>query len=845
MRFVKGLLLFLLVVVVILAVVFGGGYLYLTRRAFPQADGTVQLPGLRAPVTIVRDKNGIPHIYAANTHDLFMAQGYVQAQDRLWQMESFRAGIAGNTSQLQPSIGNLETDKFVRTLGWRRAAEADYAAAGDESKAILQAFADGVNAYRDTHAANLPSEFVIVGAFGSKGPGFQPQPWDPVDSLQTAKFMAWDLSGNADNEIFHVKLLQKFGEANYPAVVSTLQPPYDYQAMPIIVPEGIVWENIPSQLALFDGLEAAFGRRDRGLGSNNWVVGGSRTSTGQPLLANDPHLGMQIPALWYFNSLHCQPVGAECPFDVIGASLPGVPGIVIGHNARIAWGVTNVGPDVQDLFIEKVNNDTNQYEYKGQQLDLEIVPSTWTIKGKLPEGYQPSLNEVDEYDAATDTTRITLNVRYTGHGPLITDVDDGYSVDNQPVAFAWTAINAPEKVLESFFGINVAQDWEDFRAALSLYGTPSQNFIYADVDGNIGYQTPGRIPIRAKGDGQLPVPGWTGEYDWTGYVPFDSLPRAYNPPRGYLVTANNAVVGPDFPYFLSMEWDRGYRAKRIVDLIEAKDKLSADDFAAIQGDNFDIAAQQIVPYLNNVVAEGDAQKVLDTIKAWDFHTTEQSSGAGAYQVFWLHLLRNTFDDELGDLAKFYVSGDDVNRQAMILLLAQPDAKWWDDVSTTDRVETRDDILKQSLADAAGDLIAQYGADPNGWAWGKLHTITFKHRALGTQPVAFIYNRGPYPVSAYSALVNNTGGNFAFAYEPGDPKLTDIMRQTYGPSLRQIVDLSNLNASRFIHTTGQSGLPTQPHYDDFIDKWRNIQYVPMWWDADDIKANAEGTLALTP
>jgi penicillin amidase len=845
MRFVKGLLLFLLIVVIIVAVVAGGGYLYLTRRAFPQTDGTVQLPGLRAPVTITRDKYGIPHIYAANRHDLFMAQGYVQAQDRLWQMESFRAGIAGTTSQLQPSIGNLETDKFVRTLGWRRAAEADYEVAGDEAKAILQAFADGVNAYRNTRTGNLPSEFFIVGAFGSKGPGFQPQPWDAIDSLQTAKYMAWDLSGNADNEMFHANLIKKFGEAEYPAVVNALQPPYDYQAMPIIVPEGIVWKNMPAQLALFDGLDAVFGMRDRGLGSNNWVLSGDRTTTGQPRLANDPHLGMQIPALWYFNSLHCQPVSAECPFDVIGASLPGVPGIVIGHNARIAWGVTNVGPDVQDLFIEKVNDDTNTYEYKGQQLDLQIVPSTWTIKGKLPEGYQPSLNEVDEYDPATDTTKITLNVRYTGHGPIVTDVDDGYSVDNQPVAFAWTAINAPEKVLESFFGINVAQDWEDFRAALSLYGTPSQNFIYADVDGNIGYQTPGRIPIRAKGDGQLPVPGWTGEYDWIDYVPFDRLPRAYNPPKGYIATANNAVVGPNFPYFLSMEWDRGYRAKRIVELIEGKDKLSADDFAAIQGDNLDIAAQQIVPYLNGISAEGDAQKVLAAIKSWDFHTSEESSGAGAYQVFWLHLLRNTFDDDLGDLAEDYVSGDDVNRQAMIQLLAQPDSKWWDNAATPNRVETRDEIIQQSLADAARDLVAQYGSDPNGWQWGKLHTITFKHRALGDQPVAFIYNRGPFPVSGYSALVNNNGGNFAFAYRPGDPKLTDIMKQTYGPSLRQIVDMSDLNASRFIHPTGQSGLPTSPHYDDMTPLWLKIQYVPMWWNADDVKANAEGSLTLTP
>ncbi len=844
MRFIKGLLLLLLIVVVLMAVL-GTGYLYLMRRGFPRIDGALQLPGLQADVTVIRDKNGIPHIYASNTHDLFMAQGYVQAQDRMWQMESFRAGIAGTTSQLQPSVSNLQADKFVRTLGWRRAAEADYEVADADAQAILRAFADGVNAYRDAHASNLPSEFFIVGAFGSQGPNFQPQPWEAIDSLQTAKFMAWDLSGNADNELFHAKLLQKFGEAKYPAMVKALQPPYDYQNMPIIVPQGIVWKNVPTQLALFDGLDAVFGKRDRGLGSNNWVVSGNRSTTGKPLLANDPHLAMQIPALWYFNALHCQPVSAECPFDVIGASLPGVPGIIIGHNARIAWGVTNVGPDVEDLFIEKVNNEKNQYEYKGRQLDLQIVPSTWTIKGKLPTGYQPSSNEVDKYDTASDTTQITLNVRYTTHGPLITDVDDSYTVNDQAVAFSWTAINAPEKVLESFLGVNLAQNWKDFRAALSLYGTPSQNFIYADVDGNIGYQTPGRVPIRAKGDGQLPVPGWTGEYDWTGYVPFDQLPRAYNPPAGYIATANDAVVGPNFPYFLSMDWDRGYRARRIVDLIEAKAKLSADDFAAIQGDSLDVAAQQIVPYLKDITVEGDAQKVLKAIQSWDFRTTADSVGAGAYQVFWLHLLRNTFDDELGDLAKFYVTGGDVNRQAMIQLLAQPNASWWDDVTTPDRVENRDDILKRSLADAARDLVAQYGADPKGWQWGKLHTITFKHRALGSQPVAFIYNRGPFPVSGYSALVDATGGSFGFAYQADDPPLTSIMQETYGPSLRQIIDLGNLNASRFIHTTGQSGLPTNSHYDDMLPLWLNNQYVPMWWNASDVKANAEGTLTLTP
>jgi penicillin amidase len=589
------------------------------------------------------------------------------------------------------------------------------------------------------------------------------------------------------------------------------------------------------------------------------------------LLANDPHLALQIPSIWYFNGMHCQPVSADCNFDVIGATLPGVPGVLIGHNAHIAWGETNVGPDVQDLFLEKITG--NQYEYKGQQIDLTIVPETMKIKGKLPgycnstdpnnsqpqlcpnlaatDIYTPSLNETSTYDAASDTTTITLNVRLTKHGPIISDVDKATSELSYPVAFAWTAINAPEHTVDAFLSVDQASDWASFHAALAEYGTPSQNFVFAADNGDIGYQMPGRIPIRAKGDGQLPVPGWTGEYDWTGYIPYEELPNSHNPARGYIVTANNAVVGPDYKYFISMNWDRGYRAQRINALIAAKDKLSPDDIAAIQGDSLNLSAQQIVPHLASITVDGTAQKVWDAINTWDFNEKRDSVGAAAYEVFWYYLLRDTFDDELGnDLASLYVNGGDLNRQVMGLMLDKAEAHWWDNV-TTPQVETRDDILKQALADAAKTLTAEIGADPIGWTWSKVHTAVLRSRALGREPVSFIFNRGPIAVDGGTAIVNNTGGSFKAGYpdpeKPSAPpaKLTDIFSESSSPSLRQIVDLGNLNQSRFIHVSGQSGLPTHPHYDDMIDPWRNIQYVPMWWNFADIKANAEGTLTLTP
>jgi penicillin amidase len=846
MRFIKGLLLFLLIVVVLVAAVVGTGYLYLVRRAFPQIDGTVQLSGLRAPVTVIRDENGIPHIYAANTHDLFMAQGYVQAQDRLWQMASQASRRSFSVKASAPPAWNW--DKFLRTLGWRRAAQVDYEALTDDEKAILQAYADGVNAFVDTHANSLPMEFAIVGLFSGKGLNFKPDPWQPIDTLQWAKAMAWSLGGNWEIELYRAKLVQQFGAEKTNALYADLVPPYDYEQMPAIVPAGVSYQDAPLDAVLgLRKLDNLFGLRGSDVGSNNWTISGKRTTTGKPLLANDPHLGIQMPSIWYFNSLHCQPVSAECPYDVTGASFVGMPGVVIGHNARIAWGVTNVGPDVQDLFLEKITG--NQYEHKGRRIDLTITPETLLITGKLPAGYKPSPNETSSYDEKSNTTTITLNVRSTVHGPLISDVDarTAQAGGDLAVAFSWTAINAPEGTYTSFLGVAQAQNWDEFRAALKKYGSPSQNFVYADVDGNIGYQTPGRIPIRAKGVGQFPVPGWTGEYDWTGYIPFDRLPRSFNPAEGYIVTANNAVVGPEYPYFLSMDWDRGYRAQRIVELIGSKDQLSADDMAAIQGDNLNLSAREIVSYLKDIVVAGDAKLVLDQIQMWNFVEQRNSTGASAYQVFWLKLLMNTFADELGDLAPDYTDGGTINRQAVIQLLAQPDSPWWDNIQTPDVRETRDDILKKSLADGAQMLIGELGNNPADWQWGKLHTAIFASQALGTSPLAFIFNRGPYEVDGGTAAVNNTGTGSGFrrAYSNPPGKLAAIFAERSVPSLRQIIDLGDLNASRFIHTTGQSGLPTQPHYDDFIDKWRNIQYVPMWWNVADIKANAEGTLTLTP
>ncbi|HJW84857.1 MAG TPA: penicillin acylase family protein, partial [Anaerolineae bacterium] len=800
MRILRRIILSVLILVVLLGAVGAGGFVYLTRRAFPQIDGTIHLADLQSPVTIVRDKYGIPHIYASNVHDLFFAQGYVHAQDRLWQMDFNRRIGAGRLSELSASA--VGRDKFIRTLGWRRAAQADLEVISEASKQILEAYADGVNAFVDSHKNSLPLEYFVLGIFAGQGLDFAPEPWTPLDTAQWVKVMSWNLSGNWEAELFRAAIADKFG----PEAVADLLPAYEYQDEPVIVPPDTTGRPVPLDLiAQARELQALIGPRGRDIGSNNWVVAGSRTTTGKPLLANDPHLGFQLPSIWYFNSIHCQPVSAECPFDAVGASFPGAPGVIIGHNARIAWEVTNVGPDTQDLYLEKVEG--SQVEFQSKLEPLKIVPETIQVRGKLPADYKPSPNETSAYDEQTNTTTITLNVRYTRHGPLISDVSESAARLGSAVAFQWTAINAPERTLDAFLMIDKAQNWDEFRAALSVYGTPSQNFVYADVDGNIGYQVPGRIPIRATGNGQFPAPGWSGEYEWTGAIPYDELPRSFNPSQGYIATANNAVVGPDYPYFITADWDRGYRARRIVEMIEARPRLSPDDMAAMQGDNLDVAAREIVAYLKDLTVEGDAKKALDAIRSWDLVAQRDSAGAGAYQVFWLFLLRNTFEDDLGDLAEDYIDGGDWNRQAVIGLLAKADARWWDDAATG-ATETRDDILKKSLADAAAALAKELGADPAGWAWGKLHQVTFGHPALSGSPVEFIFNRGPYPVSGGSALVNNVGASFGAAYDEDRPfSLLNVFSSQGGPSLRHIIDMGDLNASKTVNTVGQSGLPT--------------------------------------
>jgi penicillin G amidase len=849
-----------LIGIVVLALVAGaGGVFYfksylpntVAEKSFPQIDGEIQLDGLNAPVSIYRDGMGIPHIYASTSHDLFFAQGYVHAQDRFWQMDAWRHIGSGTLSEMFGK-GQVETDTFLRTLGWRITAEAEYAQLDPAPKAILNSYTEGVNAYlKDHDATALSLEYAILGLLS---PDYKIEPWTPINSLTWGKAMAWDLRGNMGEEIQRAVLLKTLT----PEQLEVLYP--DYPAdHPVIVnqigdgamnndgqtsnassdfpPASFDFEPLAARFALLD---TALGPAGDGIGSNSWVVGKSRTTTGMPLFANDPHLGIQMPSIWYQAHLECKPISEECPYNVTGFTFAGVPGVIIGHNADIAWGVTNTGPDVMDLYIERVNpQNPNQYEVNGQWVDFETRNETIQVVGGDP---------------------VEITVKSTRHGPVISEVYGPLKNEGDPkdkefeafqdragielpeqyvIALKWTAL-APSTPFEAVWGFNRAKNFEEFREAARHFHVPAQNLLYADTAGNIGYQMPGNIPIRSKGDGTFPVPGWTDEYEWTGYIPFEELPYTFNPPEDYIVTANNRVPPREYPYLVTRNWDYGYRARRIVDMIEyTSRKIDIAYIQSMQGDAMDLGAQALLPIWKQIeykAATPNQAIALDMMLNWDYQSKADSKAAAVYQRFWWNLVQNTLNDNLPE--RYAVTGGSREFEVMRNLVTSPDAFFWDDETTTDKTETRDDIYIASLIETVEQLEKEYGKNPDKWPrWGEVHTATFRNGTLGESGIGLIedlFNRGPFETGGGRSIVNATGWDVGVSFQVNAV-----------PSMRMIVDLGDLRNSLTVHTTGQSGHAYHPHYIDMAPMWANVEYYPMLWSEQAIVSNAEGLLVLRP
>ena len=791
----------------VLLLILGATAFYLVRRGWPDINGTFQAPGLQASVQIVRDKWGVPHIYAENDHDLFFAQGYAHAQDRLWQMEMDRNAAKGTLAGLVGK-GAVDTDKFIRTIGLWRSAEQDWALLDADTRASLEDYAAGVNAYIDSHRDRLPVEFVMVGV--------NPEPWQPVDSLSIANLMALSLSHNYRMELLRAQVIATIGLEG----AQDLFTPYA-KGTPVIVPPEVgnySWLR-DGRFEVLDAIDDLVGDPAPGWGSNNWVVHGSRTATGKPILENDTHLGLQMPSFWYENDLH----GGR--YHVTGFSLPGTPFVVIGHNQNIAWGETTLGQDVQDYYIEKFDNDAQptQYEYQGHWQPVEVKHELIAVKGSDP---------------------VPLDIVFTRHGPIMTEAMSLWSgiTNTQPLAMRWTMYDG-NRLAQAMREVNLAATWDDFRTALSHWDAPGVNMVYADVDGNIGYQATGRTPIRVKQhQGLVPVSGWTGEYEWQNFIPFDELPTSFNPPAGYIATANNRVTTDDYPYLLAYDWFPGYRVQRISDLLAANDHVTIDDIKAIEAQTYSLPAEALRPYLLPAVqpATDLETQALELVKNWDLYLERDRVGATIYERWYIFMVENTIGDELGDnLTQTYLAGryerhGNQHVPMLVDLVTEADNHWFDDTTTPQR-ETRDDIIRRSFTQTVNWLSENAGKDPQGWAWGNLHTVQFPHITFSSvKPLNLLFN------SQTTSLPGDQ-----FAVNAASFRWTRPFTVIHAVSERMIVDLGNLENSLSIHTTGQNEQLGHPHREDFILMWANLQFHPMLSDRTNVDKNVEGTLSLTP
>ncbi|WP_022900621.1 penicillin acylase family protein [Humibacter albus] len=869
----------LLAVVVTLALIAGVLAFWTVTRSFPQTSGSIDIPGLHSKVEVQRDDAGIPQITASDAHDLFLAEGYVHAQDRFWEMDFRRHVTAGRLSELF-GASQLGTDEFIRTLGWRRVAEQEVKQMDATSLSYYRAYADGVNAYLKTHkGADISLEYAVLGLQTS---GYTPAKWTPVDSVSWLKAMAWDLRSNLEEELDRAVL----GTTLTPDEVAQLHPTYPYADHPTITDAGggdtqrtsseasggsasaksttasqspstgstsadsastgsgstdsasIAGTTTAAKEATADlkqlasrvetaaaAVPALLGMNSEDIGSNSWVVSGKHTATGKPLLSNDPHLGPAAPSIWYQVGLHCAKVTASCPFDVAGYSFSGLPGVVIGHNQSIAWGFTNLGPDVTDLYLEKLSGAG--YEYDGKVVPFTVRKETIKVAGSKP---------------------VTITVRSTVHGPIVTGgqydtitahhkkASGGFPAGKYALSLQWTALT-PGHTAEAIFTIDRATDWAQFRDAARQFDVPAQNLIYADTAGNIGYQAPGRIPVRKQGDGTSIEPGWSSAYGWSGYVSFDQLPSLYNPSSGFIVTANNAAVGPKYAVNLTQDWDAGYRADRITadlkKLIHHGTKITSADMSRIDADTYDENAATLVPILTKLSVDSGTSKAIALLKDWDYRDEADSAAAAYFNIFWRNLLHDAFARKLPSSAA--PTGGARWFQVVADLLAQKDASWW--LDTKLGVDDRDQMFAYAATQAYHEAVKLMGPETSDWKWGDIHTLEVTNQSFGVSgiaPIEALFNRGPYKLGGSSSVVDAVGWDASVGYAVN-----------WVPSMRQVVDLADFDRSSWINLTGDSGHAFNPHYMDQLPLWQQNRTRPWPFTPKAVTKATRDTLTLRP
>ncbi len=744
-----------------------GGTLWL-RGSLPQTSGEIQLEGLAAPVEVLRDSEGLVTLRAANDLDAYRALGFVHAQERLWQMDFMRRLGSGRLSEVV-GAATLGTDRFMRTLGLFRQAEAQVARLRPETKATLEAYAAGVNAFLAQRSGPLPPEFQLL--------RHEPAPWRPADSLVWGRIMALLLSGNWRSEVLRAKLLKRLD----PAEVAFLWPG-DPDDAPTTVTTAAA-ARLPAAPALRALLEQVPPELRPQSASNAWAVAGSLTASGKPILANDPHLSLQAPGKWFL-------VRIETPERTLaGATAPGVPFIVIGHNDRIAWGFTTTHSDTQDLFVERLTDDGG-YETPEGPRAFEVVREVITVKDAEP---------------------VELEVRISRHGPVISDAfmdERNRPGEGHVLALAWTALREDDRTPDGLLALNRARNWTEFETALEDFHSPQQNIVYADVEGNIGFLAPGRVPLRKAGDGTAPVEGWSGAYDWTGLLPYADLPRVLNPRQGRIVSGNNRVVPDDYPHLLTAHWPPPQRARRILELLSAKTPLDPEAAAAMQMDSHAGDAAVLLPRLLGATPESPlAQNALARLRAWDYVMDRARPEPLIYAAWTIELTRLLLADDLGE--DFEELARPEARRLTALL--NRGGTWCDDSTTADRKESCGERITAALEAAVAGLAQDLGDDPENWRWGALHRADLAHPVLSRIPlVADLFGFGQ-ETDGGDETVNR--GVYAI---DGGRRFAHVA----GASLRIVYDLADLDATRAITATGQSGNPLSPHYGSFARRWRD-------------------------
>jgi penicillin amidase len=771
----------LIVVLILLA---GGGYLAL-RSSLPQIDGHVAVPGLHGEVTIARDADGVPTITAANDDDLAFGLGFAHAQDRLFQMEVQRRYGAGRLSEIFGEAA-VPIDTQMRALGLYRSAEAAWPKLSPAVRSGIEAYCAGVNAYVATHGLVLPPEFVML--------RLRPETWTPADTLVWGKLMDFQLGGNYRGELLRARLAQTVSADD----LAFLYPDYPSDGPTTLAALAPLYRQLPLA-SLYAALPAGLGPQ---FASNNWVVDGAHNSSGKPLLANDPHLGFSAPGVWYLARL-------KTPArEIAGATVAGNPMVVIGHNDNIAWGFTTTTADIEDLFIEKLDpKDQTHYLAPEGSVAFTTRQETIAVRGGAP---------------------VTLTVRATRHGPVISDLlpsgtfDSGYVI-----ALSATFLGDDDRSAEALWNIDRASDWSGFRDALRDFIAPPQNMVFADTSGTIGFIAAGRIPIRKSGNGWLPVPGWSGDYDWQGFIPFDDLPQATNPASGFFVSANNKIVPDSYPYLISRDWDLPDRAERITELLTATSSQSPEASAAIQADTLSIMARRLVPLMTKVIPTNDmAREAVQRLQQWDFHMDADKVEPLLFTAWLRAFAHLVLFARLGDAATDYW---DLRPRVMEAILTQrPD--WCADPQHPDR-QTCDSRLAEALDTALDQLRQAYGSEMAQWQWGRAHIAYFPNAVWERVPMLRDWLRVKIPTPGARDTIN-----------VGPSEITDPehpFEQRFGAGLRIITDMAAPGEARMMITPGQSGNPLSGHYADLLRRWRAFDWlIPS-------AAPMQSTLALAP